>query len=51
MFNVRLAETSCMGNGFHLAVADDVFGRVLFCVVRFHTSCLGCGLGLNWASS
>ena len=33
--------TTCMGDGVHMAVADDVFGGVLFVLSFFPTRCLG----------
>ena len=40
MFNVGLVDDYLDGHCAHLAVAGDVFDGVLFCAVRFPTSCL-----------
>ena len=43
---LMLSLTTFMGNGFHLAVACDIFDGVLFCAVLFPTKCLELDLEL-----
>ena len=45
--------TTNMGNGFHMAAADDVFGGgyFFFFLLSFPTAYLGCDLGLTRVST